>query len=103
MRERLGAAAALAPHAAGSGPGRRLVGPRPPAVFACAERAPLAAASWARAAPWEPPRPALQVRVQALGGATRAWAPRQARGHCSTATAAANAPPWALPPAPRAI
>ena len=110
MRERLGAAAAPAPHAAGSGPGRRLVGPRPPAAFACAERAPLAAAcaphawrAWARAAPWEPPRPALQVRVQALGVATRAWAPRQARGHCSTATAAANAPPWALPPAPRAI
>ena len=36
MRERLGAAAAPAPHAAGSGPGRRLVGPRSPAAFACA-------------------------------------------------------------------
>ena len=36
--------------------GRRLVGPRPPAAFACAERAPHARVAWARAAPWEPPR-----------------------------------------------
>ena len=69
------------------GPGRRA-----PVASACA---PHAWRAWARAAPWEPPRGALQVRVQALGVATRAWAPRQARGHCSTATAAANAPPWA--------
>jgi len=85
----------------GSSASRALRGSRPNPVALPAP--PHAWRAWARAAPWEPPRGALQVRVQALGVATRAWAPRQARGHCSTATAAANAPPRALPPAPRAI
>ena len=75
MRERLGAAAAPAPHAAGSGPGRRLVGPLAPAAFVCAERAPLAAASWVRGAPWEPWLPLLLTRGARVQRAAR-WGRR---------------------------